>query len=434
MSTTYLALTNKVIREAGVSLAPLTSGDFATTTDRMQILLKNYTADAWVNIQTDRKFWHFNRKRGVYILQPRIEFYDGNAEEETFFDNITITDTNDNWTYHVNGSVYVESGTFAAGTARGWFNVTDSDELLPISEFIKTSDTVTSPITIITADTYDNLRHSNTFADVFAAGLSVYLEGSATEYGVINSSSSGGGQFVITIAFLSDALGTEFVNLLTLNPSLNIVTNYAGYDPVDTPSDFLTDYLSQASSDATLRILGWGRYRLDTVGPDSDADSAVSDVQEVDLKTFRISPYSGATTDDFSTERQFSEVEFVNPEVWKTQGYGINQQLGCPTHFTIDYDGKYAFYPQPEKAYVLVFDYWKTPQVLSAHGDVVEGIADAYTDVIVWKAVEYWAMYDESSNNVRRAKAMFNPLYRKLLRDYSDNIKFPQGVGGKSFG
>jgi hypothetical protein len=183
-----------------------------------------------------------------------------------------------------------------------------------------------------------------------------------------------------------------------------------------------------------MRILGWGRYRLDTTGPDSDADSGVSDVQEVDLKTLRISPYSGATTDDFSTDRQFVSVCYVNPEQWKAYGYGVNKQLGCPTHFTIDYDGKYIFFPQPNKQYVLTFEYWKTPQVLSAHGDLVEGIADAYTDVIMWKAVEYWALYDESSSNQRRAARMFAPFYRKLLRDYSDNIRFPQGVGSSSFG
>lgn len=424
MSTSLLTLTNKVIEESGVSLASLTSGDFATTTDSMQRRAKNWTIDAWKNIQTDRRHWHFNRKRGVYILQPRIEFYDGSATAETTFDNAYLQDTNENWEYTVNGSVYVESGTFVAGTAVGWFNIEDEDGLLPIEDAIKTTDTV--------ANTYMASILFDTFTGDVGGYVTSFPPGCTATFGaytgIVIASSEAGDNYTMVVKFTTSAIRSAVTALLIATPSTVVTSDSAASVGI------VRNYLSNTSTTGTLRVLGWGRYRLDTVGPDSDADSAITDVQEVDIKSFRISPYAGATTDDFSDDRQFVEVEFVNPEVWKCQGYGINKQLGCPTHFTIDHDGKYVFFPQPEKAYALVFDYWKTPQMLSAHGDLVEGIADAYTDVIVWKAVEYWAMFDESSNNVRRAKAMFAPLYRKLLRDYSDNIKFPQGVGGKSFG
>lgn len=428
MSTTYLALTNRAIQEAGQALASLTSSNFASTTDSMQIKFKSWVSQAWADIQTDRRGWHFMKKKGIYILQPRIEFYDGYASVSTVFDNQTIADTNDNWAATVNTTLYLESGAWASGTAKGWFNITDENGLLPIVDQIKTTDLVQFPVvSAITFNTFS--QDTDSFATAFASGGVFY--GDEAAYGVVVGNSTAGSDYIVTVAFYTQALYDAFIAYVALEP----LSTFQTVGVAATDQSRVVGYLSDVNAGAaSFRVTGWGRYLLDTTGDDTAADSGISDIQEVDANTFRISPYSGSTTSDYSVDRQFLAVQHLTPESWNARGYSINKPLGQPCYYTIDYDGKYSFYPQPDKAYVVTFNYWKTPQVLSVYSDTVEGIPDYYTDVIVWKACCYWAEYDESGSQRARMQRRFMSIYNKLLRDYCDSVKFPQGVGEASFG
>jgi hypothetical protein len=422
MSVQYLTLVNDVQRETGQNLTDLTSVTFGTTTNSMQIKIKNWVKQAWRDIQASRRNWHFMRRRGLYILQPRIDFYDGNSATSTSFDNAVLEDTNGNWSLKANGVHYLESGVWASGTAKGWLNVTDYDGTLPVAEYIKPTDKVERYSAVVQFDTF--FSGGDTFLDSFAVSTPVILVPSNTPVGVVTARTSNGSiDYTVTITLVSGMTVTELVAAINAGQLLE----GAG-------SGQLEDVLSSSQTvAAALRVLGWGRYRLDDTGPDTDADSAITDVQEVDYKTFNISPYAGAAGDDFSDDYTFAGVYYVTPEVWKANGYSVNAALGTPQIFTIDYDGKYAFHPQPDKAYVLAFDYWKTPQVLTEYNDVIEGISDYYADAILWLACQYWAEYDESAQ-LQRMQRRARDSMTKLVRDYSDRIGFPQGMGAPSFG
>lgn len=66
---------------------------------------------------------------------------------------------------------------------------------------------------------------------------------------------------------------------------------------------------------------------------------------------------------------------------------------GLPTVMTEDPHGNYLFYPTPDQAYNIRFDYFVTPIRLLDDVDVTP-IPDEYQDTIVQKALRYYAEFE----------------------------------------
>ena len=66
---TFVQLVNDVKRESGADLDDVTS--FANLTP-LQDVLKNYTAQAYKDIQLDRKSWENKHKVANLIVSPRV--------------------------------------------------------------------------------------------------------------------------------------------------------------------------------------------------------------------------------------------------------------------------------------------------------------------------------------------------------------------------
>lgn len=422
MARTYLQLVNDAIIESGTDLDEISSGSFSSTTNSMQVKWKRWVKQAWLDIQTERRNWHFMRKDGVYIVKPRISFYDGTAPTyATAFDNQAIADTNSNWAATVNGSVVVESGALSAGTAAGYFSYKDADETYPIIQPVKPTDLV-----YVDASTVE-LTHFNdrgsTFEEAFVAGASLYLTSVTGTVGTVLASEDLGGSYKITMRLIGITL-TDFVAALVYGDALKVQQV--------APRASLTTYVTHTTDSTTnyFRVGGYGRYSF--ADQTDSADSLLTDIQEVDLRSVKISPYVGAVEVDYSTTG-YTPLQYIPYEHWKHMRWDRStRSLGQPSYFTVAPDGKYEFNCAVEKEYAVSFTYWKTPQTLVAHDDEIEGISDFYAEAIVWKAVQYWADFDEQPGAANKALKRFTAAYRKLLRDYSDEIKFPYGVGEAS--
>lgn len=135
---TYLELTNNSIQEAGVSLASLTAGNFATTTDPLAIRFKKWVKDSYRELQQAREDWFWRKAEGVRAISPRIEFYKGFTTSGTLteFGSGLVFALNSNpgavnKTFKLRGTaancVDIISGTFGTESAEGFMDIADED-------------------------------------------------------------------------------------------------------------------------------------------------------------------------------------------------------------------------------------------------------------------------------------------------------------------
>jgi hypothetical protein len=112
---TYIELVNKTIRNAGVELDELTSGNFASPSDPMYVRFKEWVADAWFDEQLSRKDWEFTQKIGQMDIRPRILIKDGDRATAPPVDSVFEGDTS---SLEITvKAVTLLSGSWSAGTA-----------------------------------------------------------------------------------------------------------------------------------------------------------------------------------------------------------------------------------------------------------------------------------------------------------------------------
>ncbi len=90
---------------------------------------------------------------------------------------------------------------------------------------------------------------------------------------------------------------------------------------------------------------------------------------------------------------------------------------GTPAHFTIKPDGKLRLLPAPDDTYTVEYEYWKTPTPLAGNTDN-PAFAANYDDVIVWKAVMYWAGFNEAEAEFQKANFHFENAKSALEAKY----------------
>jgi hypothetical protein len=106
--STYLELVNKAIYESGADLEQLTSANFASPPDVLQIKFKNWVNDAWRDIQLERD-WRFTKVRSSTVLL-------GGALGVNIYDTSLTDVAANNW---VRGTVSGAQARINAYLARG---------------------------------------------------------------------------------------------------------------------------------------------------------------------------------------------------------------------------------------------------------------------------------------------------------------------------
>lgn len=85
---------------------------------------------------------------------------------------------------------------------------------------------------------------------------------------------------------------------------------------------------------------------------------------------------------------------------------GWHAGRGTPAHFTIKPDGKIKLLPAPDDTYTVEYEYWKTPTPLVGNTD--NPLFDSvYDNAIVWRAVMYWAGFNEAEAEFQKASFYF---------------------------
>lgn len=130
----YLDLVNEALRESGSTLDQLTSGTFTSPSDPLYTKFKQWVAQAWEDIQTDRRDWQFMQNTGVYLACPRMEVFGGSSNAVSDYNGASfsvnstsnpdvITARSTAFLVYNSPAFTIESGTLALGTAEGYIDI-----------------------------------------------------------------------------------------------------------------------------------------------------------------------------------------------------------------------------------------------------------------------------------------------------------------------
>jgi hypothetical protein len=82
-------------------------------------------------------------------------------------------------------------------------------------------------------------------------------------------------------------------------------------------------------------------------------------------------------------------------------------------------DGNYDFYPRPDNHYVVKYNYTKAVNELSLTTDVPLNLPSEYHDYIAWRALMYYAHFDNNAvllkHATQRAAFYRNRMERRLM-------------------
>ncbi len=144
---TYLQLVNEAIRQSRTSIDPLTTSNFASTTDPLQLDFKSWVNEAHREIQLERRKWRFKSKLANLLIGPRVYV------EEEASGLVTPVATNiirgdDTGAHLTVVSVSLISGAWNAGTAKayityntrdGQFKFNETCDIVNASDVVQTS-------------------------------------------------------------------------------------------------------------------------------------------------------------------------------------------------------------------------------------------------------------------------------------------------------
>lgn len=88
-----------------------------------------------------------------------------------------------------------------------------------------------------------------------------------------------------------------------------------------------------------------------------------------------------------------------------------------PAFFTIRPDGALRLIPAPDDSYQLDIEYWKLPAPLVNNTDNPE-FDSSYHDAIVWRAVMFWAGFNEAEAEFQKANFYYEQAMARLEGKY----------------
>ena len=137
------------------------------------------------------------------------------------------------------------------------------------------------------------------------------------------------------------------------------------------------DELTPTPASGVFLLKYYGRYNPRTL---------VADLEEMNYETVSIQdPETGGVT----------QLGFVPWAKWKDYYETLDSTRGRPCYITETPEGYFDLWPRPDRPYTITFSYSKTVPSLEEYDDIPEVINEKYHEAIVWRAVMYYADYDQ---------------------------------------
>lgn len=145
--------------------------------------------------------------------------------------------------------------------------------------------------------------------------------------------------------------------------------------------------------------------------------------------------YSIADLGLFNMDKLYSfqlGTRLLKPVSWqsfKLYGYSTDGRKGQPQGYTFRPDGLIAFYPTPDQVYIGTVEYAHKVEPLLLDGDE-SLIPVKYRDVIVQKALMYYASHEEDNSLYQVANQRYEEYLTRLVAECVAPIVFPHSNGG----
>lgn len=178
-----------------------------------------------------------------------------------------------------------------------------------------------------------------------------------------------------------------------------------------------------------LTISGWGSYAFNESTQNSSFPPVRDTARRINPTTFRIAQY-GTSVAQGADDVVEGTLPFVSWETFQQQELDLgSNQPGMPRYVTQDYEGRYRFFPAPDKDYLVVFDYEKGVQFLDEWDDIPFGIPEEFVELILWKALQYYGQFEElpslsNTQNTGRADKQAKIMQMRMERQTRELVHF----------
>lgn len=183
----------------------------------------------------------------------------------------------------------------------------------------------------------------------------------------------------------------------------------------------LKNWVAKAYRDIQEKYVDW-KFRWAQGTIDLSAGTAIYD--PLPSGSLSLSPDKSIAEYDRDTFRLNGEqLAVVNYHAIKDEPLATT--AGYPYRVVILPDDTLRFDPPPDQDYVVTFDYWVTPDVMGATTDEPI-IPKRFHDVIVAKALMYYASYENAPEILQQAQLMMAELMPKLEADQLPGDRYMQ--------
>ena len=191
----------------------------------------------------------------------------------------------------------------------------------------------------------------------------------------------------------------------------------------------ITGWVNQAWQDIQLMRPNWlfmnEEFSFNTATATRDylaADQSINDMKLWDTGSFLIfDPAVGVT--------EQGELVYYPYQKWRRM-YRNQMEARTddkPQLFTILPNNKIRFEPQPDKVYTIDGEYKRSTQEFTANEDVPTGLPEDFHILIVWKALQYYASYEDAPEVMDEAETSFDNLLLRLeneqLMEFSEDFE-----------
>lgn len=416
-TTTYLQIVNSSINESGADSATFAvdGSDFTTRTDKYMNQFKTWVSRAWRDIQIECYDWDFMQEQGLCTLAPGIMFYtDGTAASNfvsylpggsfNIYDqsgsvaipNVSITGAKD-----LTGTYTLTSPFFAADLGGYSAQTPLNIALKPAAEYIN--------VTTVSAVFSPSSTHGTIPTVPFIVTQSGGNQLSPGTPDTIYVTSFPFPQTDLTLALTYDGAFTS--SNVTLGATTTFSTLDGGFTIICDPQTVSTTPVFSGK----CFVHSWRSY-------DFNEEVQVGDfqenIEEINQKSFRSIDYLQ------SPPAGEIPIPFMPWETFRSS-YDISSSYpGTPRLITEDDTGRYRFFPALYYPYSIKFDYSRRPQILSAFGDIPRGINDEFTDLIMWRAINYYGEYMEQPSIIARSERRYKDLLSRLEQKNREMFHF----------
>lgn len=178
----------------------------------------------------------------------------------------------------------------------------------------------------------------------------------------------------------------------------------------------VVDWIAQAWTDIQIMRPDWlfmdSEFSFDTIAATRDyaaADYSITDMKLWDNKSFLIYETSVGESDQ-------NAIPYLAYNKWRDQYRPRmnDRDDGRPVLFTIMPDNSIRFEPQPDKAYTIEGNYKRSSQTLLNDSDELTNFPEDFHMAVVWKALMYYAHYEDAGEVMDEAEVNFGNLQHRL--------------------